>query len=513
METPLQFLRDLLPFSRPGSPGESDDVDVTEVRQWLDNAAGQPTPQFLRVLASEIIPKVSHAGNLHMRSKLLDEARTEAQPILAAIERQVEEAVLPLSPDLAATALAADNLLKALAVAFLGITTSIQTHKLNQGLSHLLENAIRRAMQAIFQRQQLAYRAYASPSVSSWQMLHQLYRLARTQKLNTRNGSEPPIEYLYAGALLLAYIDPGKFPRGDLPHIRACADQLAPLALIAEASVDLRSTRSGAGQFIVNASEGSPGRPLLRTPGSDPLTGNLVVDFRPAVAVLDRHLRNTPGEPLELALPAPEAMLRTLRTAIGGQAARRFSRTRFKPRADLVTGLDQVIEFINGRALSRRFNDPHHDAQRWPLAISEWALVDESPEGFGLRFVKGDKYRVEAGDIVGLQPRENSKFHICIVRRAASQQGRLELGLQELGPQGLVIDLPAGNNGRPRQALLLPHMPGHGKVAGILARPGCLQLGNRINFRDPQRTVRFRVDRLIESHDNLDFFALERLAG
>lgn len=513
METPLQFLRDLLPFSRPGAHTGAPEVDASEVRHGLEKIAGQPASQALRTLAGEIIPPVSRIGNLHMRSKLLDECRAEALPILATVEKQVEEAVIPLPPDLSTTALAADNLLKALAVAYSGITASIQTQKLNEGLSHLLENAIRRAMQVIFQRQQLAYRAYASPSAASWQMLHALYRLARSQKLNSRNGSEAPIEYLYAGALLLAYIEPSKFPRGDLPHIRACADQLAPLALIAEASADLRSTRSGAGQFIINISEGGPGRPLLRTPGNEPLAGNLVVDFRPAVAVLDRHLRNTPGQPLELSLPAPEAMLRSLRTAIGGQAARRFSRTRFKPRADLVTGLDQVIEFINGRALSRRFNDPHHDAQRWPLAISEWALVDESPEGFGLRFVKGEKYRVEAGDIVGLQPRENSKFHICIVRRIASQQGRLELGLQELGPQGMVIDLPADGNGRRRQALLLPNMPGHGKVAGILVQPGCLQLGNRINFRDPQRTVRFRVDKLIESHDQLDFFALERLAG
>ena len=509
METPLQFLRDLFPFSRPPAL----DKAAAEVREWLDSTADQPELQVMRTLATQIIPSIALQANLHMRSRLLDEARSEAERVLPMVEKLVDAAVLPLSLETSTLALAADNLLKTLAVAYAGIAQSIQTQKLNDGLGHLLGNAIRRAIQLIFRRQQLAYRAYATPSASSWQMLHDLYRLARSLRLNNRNGSEPPIEYLYAGTLLLAYVDPNKFPRGDLAQISACTSQLAPLALIADATPEVRNSRSAAGQFLVHTGEGSPGRPLLRTPIGTPLQGCLVVDFRPAVAVLDRHLRRTGGETLELTLPAPETILRTLRTAIGGQAARRFSRTRFKPRADLVTGLDQVVEFIKGRALSRRFNDPHHDDQKWPLAISEWALVDESPEGFGLRFLRGDKYRVEAGDIVGLQPRENSKFHICIVRRIASQQGRLELGIQELAPQGIVIDLPPGNGGRPCQALLLPHMPGFGKTAGILAPPGYLRLGHRINFRDPDRSVRFRVDGLIEANERLDFFSLERLPG
>ena len=60
-----------------------------------------------------------------------------------------------------------------------------------------------------------------------------------------------------------------------------------------------------------------------------------------------------------------------MRAAIGSHAARRFSRTRFKPRADLVTGVDALIELLNGRALGRRFNDPPRHGQNWPLAISE----------------------------------------------------------------------------------------------------------------------------------------------
>lgn len=509
MEASLQFLRELFPFSRPPSREKA----VGEVRALLESARALPVIDAIGALTTRVIPAIASQSNLHMRCKLLDEARDEGLRVLPVCEGLIDDAILPLSQEAATLALGADNLLKAFAVAYATIADSIHTQRLDEGLSHLMVTTIRRAMEFIAERQVLAYRAYASPSASSWLMLHDLYRLARTQKLSSHNGSLPSIENLYASALLLAFVDPNKFARSDLTSIKDCTEQLAPLAIFSDATFEARNSRSSVGQLLVTLSEGSPGRPLLRTPAGTTLQGNLIVDYRPAVAVLDHHLRNPAEQSDKLVLAAPETILRTMRTAIGGQAARRFNRTRFKPRADLVTGLDQVMEFIKGRALSRRQSDPHHDHQKWPLAISEWALLDESPDGFGLRYVKGDRYRLEAGDVVGLQPRENSKFHICLVRRVASQRGRLELGIQELAPHGLVIELPLGPGKGHGEVLLLPQLPGQANTAGILAQPGHLRPGQRINFRDATRVVRFSVATMLESNDHMEFFALERLAG
>lgn len=510
METPLQFLRDLFPFSRPPASA----TGVAEVREWLDSTADEPSMQAIRTLASQIVPGIGRQGSLHMRFKLLEEAMIEVERALPPVERQVEDAILPLPMAVATAALTADNLLKVVAIAYSGIAHSIQQQKLNAGLTHLLESSIRRAIQAISRRQRLAYRAYASPSAASWQMLHDLYRIARHQGINSRNGGEPPVDHLYAGALLLAFVAPNKFPRGTLDQIRACAERLAPLAIVAEATPENCATKSAIGQFVVPADEGSPGRPLVRASATATLLGSLVIDYRPALAVLDRQLRRHPEEPQTLPLDAPETVLRALRVAIGGHAARRFARTRFKPRADLIAGIDQVIEFLNGRALNRRVSDGPRPAPRRPLEISEWALLDESPEGFGIRFVKGERIRIQAGEIVGLQPRENSQLHLCLVRRiATTPQQRLELGLQELAPLGLAIDLPGGDPGQPRQAILLPHLPGHGNCAGVLARPGDLKSNQRINFRDPERSVRFRVGELLEANPQLELFALTRIAG
>ena len=164
--------------------------------------------------------------------------------------------------------------------------------------------------------------------------------------------------------------------------------------------------------------------------------------------------------------------LTPLITAIGGRSSRRFSRTHFRPRGDLVSGLAAVISFIDGNAFSRRSVDAASRYDGRDFTSSEWALVDESPEGFRLRFIKGEKKTLGAGDIVALQPRESSKIHVCLVRRISSSQARLEIGLQLLSPQISVAD--AADRPRPctrgsaKRAALLVTMP-QGKPAACRA--------------------------------------------
>ena len=88
-----------------------------------------------------------------------------------------------------------------------------------------------------------------------------------------------------------------------------------------------------------------------------------------------------------------------------------------------------MISFIDGNAFSRRSVDAASRYDGRDFTSSEWALVDESPDGFRLRFIKGEKKTLGAGDIVALQPRESSKIHVCLVRRISSSQARLEIGL------------------------------------------------------------------------------------
>ena len=88
---------------------------------------------------------------------------------------------------------------------------------------------------------------------------------------------------------------------------------------------------------------------------------------------------------------------------VGSTATRRFSRMRFKPRADLVIGMLDVTLFLSSAAYRRRRDDGSKRGPGAP-AISEWALVDESPDGFGVRYIRGDIAAVEVGDVVALRP-------------------------------------------------------------------------------------------------------------
>lgn len=508
METALQFLRDILPFGRANPR----DKAVAEIREALEGLATLPAQKAAAALAGEIIPGIARHGNLHMRARLLEEARAAGERPLAEIETQVERAPLPLSTSATTLALAADNLLKALAAAYTGLAASSEKLRVDSGLARLRTAALQHACEVVFRRQQLAYRAYAMPSATSWQMLHKLYRLSL--RSGKANGKGNPVEPLYCTTLLLAAIDPTKYPRGALDALRKAVESLAPLGLIFEANADFHIPKSPAGQFVVRGDDGTPGRPLLRAQGTAALAGCLIVDFRPVLAMLDRQLRKLPDDAPSIALTLPEVFVQSMRTALGSHAARRYSRTRFKPRADLAAGLDAVIDFLNGRALSRRSTDPARRERHWPVALSEWSLMDESPEGFGVRYLKGEKSRLEAGEVVALQPRENSKLHICMVRRiATTEQHRLELGLQELSGHGFVIDLPQPAVSVVEQAVVIPRLPGHGNGAGLLARPGSVSSGQKLVLQEGERGVSYSVGAALERHPRVELFALEPLAG
>ena len=437
MDSPLQIFRELLPFGQNSAEQKS----AAAVRGLLDTVAGLSPQETVAKLASSVLPTVGQQPNLHMRFKLLEDIRHECEQALPTLEQDINQAVLPLPFAVTTAALHADNLLKGLSIAYAGIARGINKSQLESGLSHLFHRSVQRAMAMIARRQLLAYRAYAAPSATSWQCLHDLFQLVRGPLSTPLNGETAPIEHEYLGALLFAYLEPSKLPRSELEIINLCSRQLAAYAVIGDALADPGAVKHPDSCFLVRPEEGTPGYPLSRLPASTSAFGGLLVDCSPVLAALDRNITRRPGKNVEPDLNAAPAILQSLRVAIGGRSSRRFSRTHFRPRGDLVSGLAAVISFIDGNAFSRRSVDAASRYDGRDFTSSEWALVDESPDGFRLRFIKGEKKTLGAGDIVALQPRESSKIHVCLVRRISSSQARLEIGLQLLSPQISVVDV------------------------------------------------------------------------
>jgi hypothetical protein len=506
MESPLQLLRELFPFGQAGAEQKS----AAAVRGLLDTVTGLSPQEIIAKLAGSVLPSINGQPNLHMRFKLLEDVRLEAEGALPVLEKLIGQSVLPLPLKAATSALQADNLLKGLAIAYTSIARGINNGHFNEGLSHLLHRSARRAMAMIARRQLLAYRAYAAPSAGSWQALHGIYQMVRGQRSKPLNGETAPIEHEYLGALLFAYLEPTKLPRAELDIINTCTRQLAAYALVGDVTPETGNGKNTESCFLVRPDEGNPGYPMTRLPSGTPSVGSLLIDCSQVIAALDRNITRRPGKVIDPDLDASPALLQTLRVAISGKSARRFSRTRFRPRGDLVSGFGPVLSFLDGNTFSRRSVDSASRYDGRDYTSSEWAMIDESPDGFRLRFIKGEKRNLGAGDLVALQPRESSKIHVCLVRRISSSQIRLELGLQLMSPQVSVVDIVAEETPDQR-AVFLHSLPAYGKYSGLITPPGAYRTGQKIMVKMPGRSLHRQIGTCMEANEGLEFFALDLL--
>lgn len=516
MDTPLQFLRNWLP-----SGGQAESTRAADaLREWISTLDDAPPQEIAAALTGRLVPLINAQRNLHMRTRLLDAFEEAAHKILPALENEIRQAAVPLTPHVEALALAADKLLKAQIQGYLTIVSSIERRKLGTLPAPLLQHVILRAMYALQHRHMLAYRAYATPSAASWQHLHDLQRVARARGLSKTSKNSPSIEHIYIAALLLAYAEPGKFPRSDLDTLRACADRMAGLVRLSDTGEAL-GTEAPSHLFLVRTDIGQPGAPVLRTPKTSEARHCLIVDCGAVVAALNEEIAQRTHPDCfehEAMLPQiPEPMLKMLLKMWGSQAIRRFSRMRFKPRADVVAGLPDVIQMINGEALRRRRNDGSSPPGPPLPPISEWAIIDESPDGFGIRYLKGPIRRLEVGELLALRSHEHSSIHLCLIRRAVNAgQSRFEIGLQGLSPNALVVLLPALEKITPRRALLLPKLPAYGGVAGIIGLPGSLPADLEITCqpddKPASKPVRLRLGQRVEGNARLEFYLLEEIS-
>ena len=94
-----------------------------------------------------------------------------------------------------------------------------------------------------------------------------------------------------------------------------------------------------------------------------------------------------------------------------------------------------------------------------------------------------------------------------MVRRIATNtEGRFELGLQALSPQVSVVDLPGHNENR--RGIYLHRLPAYGDLPGIIARPGQLASGHKLNLAAYGKTQLWQIGRRLEASEGLEFFAL-----
>lgn len=504
METYLQFIRGLLPFGSGGisTPGNN------ELRDWLDGLDRKPAADAAHQLASGLPRLLAERTNLTVRMRILDDVYAVARAMLPELEASTDRAPLPLRNDGQVAALAADNLLKALAAGYIGVLKGLATPHMSAKRLELLGSAIERATDCLTERQVLAYRVYAPPSASAWGQLHRLYRLAWQRGLTDDQLAQ--VERRYLASLLLAFAEPGKFARGELPELRRSVARLASHARLHPAR---GSGLPGEGAlFVVRSRDGQAGHRLARASGEPLGSADWIVDCTAAVETLRREIVE-----MDVNLPSAEnanrlTVLKKLMIMWEGQPTRRFNRMRFMPRGDLLIGLPDILRALADDELLRQRGSWQGDGQHHGLDISEWVIVDQSPDGFGIRYAAGEVSRLEVGELVGLRPRERDQMHVCLVRRISNAgAARFELGLQELSPSMIRGEL-LQRGAPPAGALYFPALPGFNGVPGLLAPPELIREGQQLTLRSEAGQQPIRVIRTLERHPRCGLF-LVQLAG
>ena len=458
----MQTLRDWLPFTRTDT---AEDAPIPEA--WRLPLAGLDPVAKSTELRRQLIIHLELSTNPHARLKLLEATFQESVGTLPVIEALISRADLPLPSDVLQAALAADNLLKSMAAGYIGVIESLRAQKVPASASHLIRVSTLRAVQCLVNRQQLACRAYAPASPNTWQQLHAIYAYARQQGLGHYSNGGRTLEAEYIGGVLLAYADPTKFSRQDLVPLIECASHFASQVQIRGAnSIAPNAARSA--QFLIQESDRHPGKRLRTAPPEEWKQG-WVVDCIPMVATLSaliaRRQQNLPDDPGDPATPT--GILQKSLNMWRGQRGRRFARQSFKPRGELVTGLSALILALDTDVVAEG---------------SEWAILDESPDGFGLRYLRGNATELQVGELVGLRPRERERLHVCLIRRVVNAgAARLELGLQEIAPIAFPVPIP-NEHATKKQALFFPTMPAHRGISGALARTGELHAGVQLNI-------------------------------
>jgi len=501
---------------------------LADLAVWLEKLPTRLPLTRARMIGTRLRSMEEVSYNVRTRLKLLTMLDDALSGLCAEIEAHLDLTTLPLPRRLQSPLVATLSALKLLSSAYLDIATGISQRWLVFGLGKPLREALQRGATVAARRLSLAHRAYTIGSTSTWKQLYAFEVMARDFRLASVRPRNAPgvlsIEQTYAHALLLSCADPTSIAPGDLDRIRFYLQRHVHLTRFFQAGNNAEALqRDSQGLFVVSNS-GHP--PVALTRYQRPLQPEQwLLDSRELLAKLQAQIDGLRlgVMPARLGLPIVArqsryvAMLETLYDHWANPRSRAHGRTRFLPRTDLVVGFEAIRQFINGMALRRRSDDPTTGIDEVPLheRTSEWGILDESPGGFGLRYLSGQAQHVRVGQIVAARPRERASILLCITRRAVNRShSDFDLGLEIISPSAITteISLPdtLGFGRRQVPVLLLPKVPSLNGRPALLAPIGEAAPGTLITLMQHGQRLVLKTGFPTEKYSDLELLPLRR---
>lgn len=455
----------IIPEFRAAPPPEA---NIKGILEWLVLAHGRPRVGDPRDLLRQLIALRDTPLPYAERVKLLD-----------LFFRQTERTVRAELPSLRKNSLPIPRRLRQRTKLVLDVLGTLTQDYLNT-LAELFDPrhasppplpdaALIRVMQAIGWQARLAHLAASPPPSGLWQQLHGAFRTACQLGLEDVHAlpDAPSARRIYSNILLEGIAQPASFASGELDLAGAYIASHTP-----ELSFGNSPPADDHAVFWIDPDKDVPAHALVRRQ-PDPEAKVLYFSCDAAAESANHHrmalLRGVSAETLGLpaiaGTHAGPGILWRLGQLWGHPVKRRYTRRRQSYRTRLCLGLDNIRD--------------RHRGQLSGGDLSEWMVINESPDGFALMHIAGYPEHLGVGQLVALQPAESTRqaWQLCIIRWALSENPEhIELGLQMLSPQALAVEvaLPEAPAAGKIPALLLPAAPPVRPTASLVVPAGSI---------------------------------------
>ncbi|MDR2839120.1 MAG: hypothetical protein LBV49_11240 [Azonexus sp.] len=493
------------------APSPAADADIQGILEWLAVGHDHSGSNDAEQLYGQLFKLRNTPLPLPHRIKLLDLLCGHVERIVKTELQGFQSVSLPVGRRVRQRIKRVIRLLAALTQDYFNSLAKLLDSDGGNSL-HSPQNSLLRAMQGIIWQIKISHLLAAPTGTGLWQQLHAAFRTARRLSLETFPGPRggPGIQRAYTNILLAAVAHPASFSAAELTFISSYIEG-SPLPV----ELSTMPPASDDGVFWIDPERDFPAHALIRripAPRSQPLYFSCAA----VAAEIYRQLGELEAGASAASLNLPafaetrsgQGVLRRLAELWGNPAKRRFVRRRQFSRVNLCLGLDNLWRLM-------RHNDPLPQ-------LSEWMVLNESPEGYALMHVKGSTEGLHIGDVVAVQvideQDENPKpWCICLVRWAVSENPEhIELGLQLIASRAIAAEISQPDNLDAHRvtALVLPETLPLRPFESLLVASGKIGNGNTplvlLIEKDNLLIREIHAGKLTEQTSNIELFNVTR---
>lgn len=496
----------------PAGTNQTNDASVVlrAIHDWLDQPAPTNLAEEVGALTSYLSRLQSCHADRQNRSIVLARIGTRATESAENLLTSLSSLSPPPTGRLRQLVRNSQTLLRGLADSIASITE--HTPAPSRETQEVEQTLVVQRMRVLAQHLLISGLTAAPAGDGIWLAMNRSFLDIRRQAARARysEATRTTCQNIYFAAILLACAQPAAYTSRETRFLGHYLAQHVDLLWICDSAEDTPKA-----SFWIDPMRDAPATPHARmdAPGSNDVINfncdRLASLIRKQLAAIRSGI--TP-ERIELpefaATPAGRGALHRLAESLENPGKRRFPRRRQHYRVALCAGLRNLWDLFSlGEAAN--------------VETSSWMITNESPDGYSIMHVLGSASGTSVGDIVGLRPENGSKWQICIIRWAQSEnQEHLELGLQILATDAIpatLVTLPKSGTdqrtSRQQSVLILPQIPPLRLDEMLITQSGVLEEQPRqlvlIIEKENIEVREVRNTRLNEQNGQIEVFSIE----